>query len=179
MTINDLKTQITVFRAQVENYNRAISEVPNDYYGEDYKRYRAMVNIHRYQLNRAYGKLEKYINKIGGGIGLTYLTAFDDGQLGTIESAVSSVLQNLDRIIGRLDGMSDKEFENLLADISQSKEDATQGKIAIKDIKNPHRAYWKFVFGDIRKWINKNKIVSTVIAGLAIAYLVYLFGWNK
>lgn len=115
MNRDDFKLQVHIFRAQVENYRRAILKVPNDVYGQEYAHYETMMNIHRSQINQAYGKIEKYIDKIGGGVGQTYLTAFGDGSINEINSSLSSALQNLDRIIGRLDGMTDKEFEGLFS----------------------------------------------------------------
>ena len=107
MTKNELKNQIVQFKISVDNYRRAILNV--DYSLSDDARSR-LIEIQQSQLNQLYGKLEKYIDKVGGGIGLTYLAAFGNGTYSDTTNTLSSVVQNLDRIIGRLDGMTEKEY---------------------------------------------------------------------
>ncbi len=206
MTINDLKTQVSVFRSQVENYRRTF--VNADYSLSSDSRERTLL-IHRAGLTQAYGKYEKYINALSKNSDV-YLSAFSNNV--EILDDIDAVIQDLNYIHGKLESMGEEEFKSLfepkssgpkieasgghgghgfngskggdggaggsVSFVQVGKEFTPEG-ITIKDVKNPHRAYWRLVFGNAWRWIKKNKIISTVIIGLVIAYLVYLFGWNK
>lgn len=107
MTKNECKNEIFGFKVAVENYRRTMLNNENPLpYDTQYR----LLNTLQSQLNQKYGKLEKYIDNIGGGIGQTYLTAFGEGLINDTVGALSSVIQNLDRVIGRLDGMTEKDF---------------------------------------------------------------------
>lgn len=50
-------------------------------------------------------------------------------------------------------------------------------EVTIHNVKNPHKEYWQMILKDIKVYI-KNHILGTVIAGLILAGLIYLLGWN-
>lgn len=154
MTRSQCKNEIVSFKIAVNNYRRVI--LNNDIH-RSYDDQVRLIEIQRSQLNQKYGKLEKHIDKIGGGIGLTYITAFGDGPNVDVIEATSSVIQNLDRIIGRLDAMSDKEFDTLFS---------LQKQETIHNVKNPHKEYFGMLFSSIWGWL-KNPM-SKVIIGVII-----------
>ena len=116
----ELKNQIVQFKIATENYRRIIL---NENGSLSYDVRSRMIELQRSQLNQSYGKLEKYIDKAGGNLVQTYLTAFGDGTYSDTINALSSVVQNLDRIIGQLEVMTDKDYAdsfNVKHDISKS-----------------------------------------------------------
>jgi len=53
----------------------------------------------------------------------------------------------------------------------------TKEGITIRDIKNIHRQYWLMVFIESWKWF-RDHMVSIIVAGLIVAYIVYRLSWN-
>ena len=107
MNLADFKKQISAFRVQVNNYRKTVL---NSDYSLSRDNQMRLMEIQRALLNQTYGRLEKYIDKIGGGLGPTYLLAFGDGSHSEIANAISSAIQNIDRTIGRLTDMTEKDF---------------------------------------------------------------------
>ena len=156
MKRNEFKKEIESFKIDMIEYQKVIcnNEVHRDYN----ERFSLMEKLCS-QLNQKYGKLEKYIDhkQISGGIGQTYLKAIGGITDQNAVNAMSDVILNFDRIIGRLDAMSDKEFDALF--ILQKQE-------IINGVKNPHKEYFGMLFNLIWGWIKKH--ISEVVIGVII-----------
>lgn len=156
MKRDEFKKEIENFKIDIIEYQKVVcnNEVHRDYN----ERFSLMEKLCS-QLNQKYGKLEKYIDhkQIGGGIGQTYLKALGSITDSNAINAMSEVILNIDRIIGRLDAMSDKEFEVLFTPQKQE---------TIHGVKNLHKEYFGMLFNSIWGWIKKP--VSKVVIGVII-----------
>ena len=165
MKRHEFKKEIEDFKTDIIEYQKVVcnNEVHRDYN----ERFSLMEKLCSH-LNQKYGKLEKYIDhkQISGGIGQTYLEALGSITDTNAVNAMSKVVLNIDRIIGRLNAMSDKEFETLL--ILQKQE-------TIHGIKNPHKEYFGMLFNTIWNWV-KSHVISEVIVAIIIAVVL---GWLK
>ena len=161
MKKDEFKKEIESFKADMIEYQEVVC---NNEVRRDYKERLSLMEKLCSQLNQKYGKLEKYIDhkQISGGIGQTYLMALGSVTDSNAVNAMSDVVLNMDRIIDRLDVMSDKEFDALL--ISQKKE-------TIYNVKNPHREYFGMLFGSVWDWI-RSHVISEVIVAVIIAIVL-------
>ncbi len=136
-----------------------------------------------------------------------YHNAFSTDILLRVGPSLGAVEQDLDYVLGKLDSMSEEEVAGLLrsGEPVDPKIIASAGgggggggglgggrggdggsvvtgvspeKIGIEHVKIPHRQYWGKVLHDFWAWI-KEHVLTTVIAGLILAFFVYLLGWNK
>lgn len=156
MTKQDCRSAILSFKVTVTNYQRAV--LNNDNHLPYDARARLVATL-RSQLNQQHGKLQKYIYVITGGPGSAYLTAFSDAPAQNVVSATSSVIDNLDWIIGRLDSMDEKEYRSLF------KEKREAGL---------HAKYWSALFSSVWSWILKH--LTEVVVGVAVIALAAWFG---
>ncbi len=110
MNRTECKNQILNFHSAIDNYERTIL---NPDYQISPNTQKHLIPIQQSQLNQTYGKLEKYIVKLGKN-SVAYSIAFFNGDRSEVLRAIYAVLQDLDYIVGKIDGMSEEEFENLL-----------------------------------------------------------------
>lgn len=166
MKRDEFKKEIEDFKNDMIEYQKVVcnNEVHRDYN----ERFSLMEKLCS-QLNQKYGKLEKYIDhkQISGEIGQTYLKALGSITDTNAVNAMSNVVSNIDRIIGRLDAMSDKEFDILLT---------LQKQETIHGVKNPHKEYFGMLFNSIWGWIKKP--VSKVVIGVIIIVIgAFFLAW--
>lgn len=196
MTKNECKNEIFSFKVAIDHYRRTVLNNDNPLSWDVRSK---IIPMQRSQLNQKYGKLEKYLGKIGGGVGQTYLVALGGGSHVKVISALSAVVQNLDRIIGRLDGMTEEEFADLFMSKPQgpgvnapsvkgadgySKDRSGDGGQAhfvrvgkglspegmkIHDIRYPHRQYWGMVLSPVLRWAKK--YTSEIVIGVIVIVL--------
>ncbi len=172
MTKAECKRAIQSFKFVAENYRRTLLNRDNIY--SDIAQAN-LIDTLSSQLNQTYGKFEKYINEFGDGVGVSCITAFGSDEYPKRFKATSFVIQGLDRIIGRLDGMSEKEFEAVLALKKGSYNTAshTSTQSTIHDIKNPHGQYWTMLGKSVLDWFKENKIVSGIFVAVAAGLLIF------
>ena len=178
MTRGECVTQMVLFKTGFVVYRDALAN-PN--YDLDPSVRRTFLESQRSMLNQTYGKLEKYVDIFGRGV--SYIPALGDGFSDDILSSVSSVIQNLDRIIGRLSAISDSDFdEQMRPQPAVSAAQAPATAPTISDLRHPHRQYWGRLFVDVCRWIRIHileTVVVGVVIGLLVAYLSYRFGWVR
>ncbi len=206
MNRTECKNQILNFRSAISNYERTILN-PDYQISQDTQKH--LIPIQQSQLNQVYGKLEKYVVKLGKN-SVAYSIAFFNGDRSEVLRAISAVLQDLDYIIGKIEGISEEEFENLFKPKStgptvnasggtggrsgdgpgsggggggggggsvhfvQVGKEFTPEGITIKDLKNPHKSYWKFIFGNLWLWIKENiiaEVIVLIIVGFFFAFI--------
>jgi len=140
----------------------------------------------RSDLNRKLGALSKYIKKlghnpyssdIGGGPYPVYETALSNDILQRRGPCIDMALQDLDYIIGRLENMSEEEFDDIFSPRKHVEiENVVENRNGKETTTNTHKQYWGFVVSGLWGWIKDNKIISgiivTVIGGLILSLII-------
>ena len=164
MKRNEFKKEIEGFKNEMVEYQKVVC---NNEVHRDYNERFSLIEKLCSQLNQKYGKLEKYIDhkQIGGGIGQTYLKALGNITDSSAINAMSQVVLNIDRIIGRLDAMSEKEFDTLFT---------LQKQETIHSVKNPHKEYFGMLFRPVWNWMKSH--VSEVVMAVIIAVVLTWLG---
>lgn len=201
MKKSELKNKIEGFHGELKTYRELLS-ISRD----------TMVRIVRNgleleemqnNLNRKYGRLSKYIKKLGnypmrsdmGGRSYpAYETALSADILQRRGPCIDVAIQDLEYILGRLEDMSDDEFDSIFAlrqlDTNSSRIIAAGDRggdgggviigiptehVTIQHVKNPHGQYWGMILGKVWKTI-KNPVVDLTVL-LVGAFLIYWLGW--
>lgn len=192
MNKNQLIQKITEFYEELRIYRGLLSKSRNSMV--QIVRNHEEIAAQRSNLNKKYGSLERYIKKlgnypmrsdVGGGPYPVYEVGLSTDILQRRGPCIDAAIQDLEYMLGRLEGMTDEEYQfvinpkpkvHMVPAINAS--GWAGGHIGIKDIKNPHKQYWKMVFQKIWNWV-KNNLITEIVIGLILAFLIYIFGWNK
>lgn len=187
MNKEKLTEEISVFRDEVGLFKELLLRSRDSAMPEIVRNHDEIAGIRR-ALVRKYASLERYLDKLGkrpkmrDGVNPEYYpvyhNAFSTDILLRVGPSLEAIEQDLDYVLGKLESMSEDELTGLL----KNKELADPKTIASvktnnENVKNLHKQYWGKLLSDIWAWI-KEYILATVIAGLILAGLVYLFGWN-
>ena len=134
-----------------------------------------LIPVLQSQLNHQFGKLEKYIKTLTKAE-RAYGTAFVSGNSHQDKKrAIWLVLQDLDYIVGKLEGMTEEEFEILMKPkVSSSGEDVLKMIFANQ---HPHKRYWKMIWTMVWGWV-KNPLSQVIIGVIVIAIGAWL-GLNR
>jgi len=204
MNKNQLTNKISNFRDAVAGFKQLLLNSRDTMMPEIISNHEK-ISADRRVLIREYASLEKYLDKLGkkprrrDGVNPeyypVYLNAFSTDTLLRVGPSLEAVEQDLDYVLGKLEGMSEEEAINSVKDSpvgpktiafagggSEKSESVTIGippeKISIKHVKNPHKQYWGKLLHDIWAWTREH-VLATIIGGLILAFLIYLLGWNK
>lgn len=134
--LESFQVAVKVYRSLLlESRNRSIPKIEIN---------QELISEQRSNLNRMYGRLDVYISKLGKNPKLNdgvwniwyspYHNAFTNDVLIRVGSSVDAVINDLDYIFGRLDGMTEKEFTELLG--SDKKNDVKGVPITTKETAN-------------------------------------------
>lgn len=187
MNKEKLAEEISVFRDKVGAFKKLLLRSRDSVMPEIVRNHDEIASMRR-ALVRKYASLEKYLDKLGkrpkmrDGVNPEYYpvyhNAFSTDILLRVGPSLEAVEQDLDYVLGKFESISEDELAGLL----KNKELADPKTIASartnnEGVKNPHKQYWGKLLSDIWAWV-KEHILATVIAGLILAGLVYLLGWN-
>lgn len=154
------------------------------------------MNIDRNKLRGLYGRLLA-LEETTVPNATTQVDAVSDFNniISDIENVISEPMENLkffgDAHIDSLNGSLWYPREKVLPKIKQAVKyldgrfelekcaSTSADNTSFTDIKNPHKAYWRFLLLGIYQSIKNNKYISVIVSGLILAYIVYKFGWNK
>lgn len=129
----------------------------------------------RSDLNRNYGILSKYIKKlgnypmrsdVGGGPYPVYEIGLSADILQRRGPCIDGAIQDLEYILGRLEDLSEEEFDSIMTPRQHEQETS-----------NSHKQYWKMLVSSVWRWI-KDNILAAVIAGVIIAAILVWLGLN-
>ena len=176
MTKQDLKKNSSVITK--EELQKEISEFYNgvvvyrDLLSKSYNQFVRIIKNHeelekmRSDLSRGYGALSKYIKQIGnypmrsdvgGGPYPVYEIAFSKDILQRRGPCIESVIQDLEYMVGVLDGISENEFSSLFI-----KEEVKNKKTLIFKIKNKFKKYLtQIVIG----------VIIIILGAIVVSYL--------
>ena len=124
MSRSDIKEKISAFRADVQKLRDLLLSSRNSM-ARIVKNHEAIDEL-RTQLNTCYGRLEKYITRLGNRPRMSdgvhrqsypvYSNAFSSDVLQRSGPSLDAVLQDLDYILGKLDSLSDNESKDIFGD---------------------------------------------------------------
>jgi len=137
----------------------------------------------RSELNEEYGRLERYILVLGNnprkrdGVNpeyyFVYHNAFSSDILLRVGPSVDAVIQDLDYIMGKLNGMTEDGFREAMHPSRQESIPAV-----------PSRNYWHITnplwwLWELAKWIWQHKLISIVIAAVGLLAVDYSLAWQN
>jgi hypothetical protein len=177
MKLEEFKTEITQFKKGVTSYQRLLRSY-FDYPG-DVGDLGSKISTIRSGLLKKYAQLELYIKAIGrnprlhDGVWANLYSAYDNGLsediISRVGPSVDAMLTDLDYIDGKLGTLDEKDFKKLFSRNTQN-----VGSTNKWNYVNPFWLSWQLF---VLAW--DNKIISGIIIGLVVAYLVWKFGWYK
>jgi len=184
MKLKELIKRFIDFKQQVSDFRKLLLKSRGDVAPDIIKNHKEIEEM-RSMLNNNYGKLEKYIIALGNspimkdGIDVysAYQNAFADDTLLRVGPSLRTVIQDLDYILGKLEGLSEREFRKIIHqakekhNISENKPKANYWLYT-----SPLWLIWRLAF---IAWKYRVKLILGIGIGLIVAYLVYRFGWNK
>jgi len=181
MTLNEVKTIIYEFRKKVQDY-RDLMLVSRDSVMPEIVRNGQQIMQMRSELNGEYGRIEKYIKKFGNNPRMSdgvnpviypvYNNAFSNDVLIRVGESTDAVLQDLDYIIGKLNGMAEDEFREIMQPPKQAV--SVVPGINYWHMTNPAWWLWKFT-----KWIWQHKLISVIITLIGILAIDYSLAWRN
>jgi len=187
MTIEELKQKILDFRNLVNQYNQLLLRSRDPIIPKIVRNYDQIESM-RSKLNKKFGALEKYIRKLGKNPKMSdgvwdvfysvYENAFSSDVLVRVGPSLNTVLQDLDYVLGKLEEITEKEFQEIINSPKPKEILFTEGikekkKINYWNFVNPFWLFWRLL---VLAW--KYKIISGIIISLIVAYLSFKFGWK-
>lgn len=182
MTLTELKTAIAEFRTRVQAYRDLMAESRDNVMPEIVRNGRQISQM-RSELNAEHGRLEKYIAKFGNNprmrdgvnpyIYPIYNNAFSDDVLIRVGRSTDGVLQDLNYITGKLNGLTESEFAEALQPPKKEVSQATPST-NYWHITNPFWWIWKFA-----KLIWKHKLISIIITLFGVLAIDYSLAWQN
>lgn len=182
MTLAELKTAITEFRQRVQEY-RDLMSASRDSVMPEIVRNRQQISQMRAELNAEHGRLEKYLAKFGNNPRMSdgvnpqiypvYSNAFSSDILLRVGPSTDAVLQDLNYIIGKLNGLTEEEFKEAL---QPPKKETPQPPPSTNywHMTNPFWWIWEFA-----KLIWKHKLISVIITLLGVLAVDYSLAWRN
>ena len=184
MKMEEIKSKIEEFHETMRGYRDLLSKSRDNMVR--IVRNGQQIEEMRSDLNRKLGALSKYIKKlghnpyssdIGGGPYPVYETALSNDILQRRGPCIDMALQDLDYIIGRLENMSEEEFNDIFSPRKHTEVEKIVENVDGKEtVTNTHKQYWSFVASGLWGWIKDNKIISgiivTVIGGLILSLII-------
>jgi len=180
MTLNELKTTISEFREKVQAYRDLMAKSRDRFRPKIVRNSQQIVQM-RSELNAEYGRLERYIKIFGNNPEMNdgvkpvvypaYSNAFSNGILIRVGHSTDTVLQDLDYIIGKLNGMSEDEFREAL---QPRQENAPVSSINYWHRTNLLGRPWEFV-----KWIWQHKPIAVIITIVGLLAIDYSLAWQN
>lgn len=182
MTLAELKTAISKFREKVQAYRDLMSESRDSIIPEIVRNGRQIAQM-RSGLNAEHGRLEKYITKFGNNprmndgvnpyIYPVYSNAFSDDVLIRVGPSTDAVLQDLNYLTGKLNGLTEDEFAEALRPPEQENPQTAPSK-NYWHMTNPFWWLWKFI-----KLIWQHKLISTTITAVGLLTIDYSLAWRN
>lgn len=169
MKLSDLREKIISFKNGVKNYRQLLMS-SLDYMAEISSNHQE-IEEQRSELVKTYAKLEIYIKTIGknprlhDGVWATLYSAYDNGLsadiINRVGPSIDAMLTDLDYIEGKLEDISDKEFD----DIFNKKETQKRTGNEESNDKKKREDYWNLVnpfwlLFQLGRIIWKHKIVT-------------------
>jgi len=182
MTLAELKTSISEFREKVQVYRDLMSESRDSVMPEIVRNGRQIAQM-RSELNAEHGRLEKYITKFGNNPRMSdgvnphiypvYSNAFSDDVLIRVGRSTDAVLQDLNYLTGKLNGLTEDEFIEALRPPKQENPQTTPSK-NYWHMTNPFWWLWEFA-----KWIWQHKFISAIITVVGLLAVDYSLAWRN
>jgi hypothetical protein len=182
MTLEELKTAISEFREKVQVYRDLMVESRDTVIPKIVRNGQRISQIQA-ELNAEHGRLEKYIAKFGNNPRMSdgvnphiypvYSNAFSNDVLIRVGNSTDAVLQDLNYITGKLNGLTENEFKEAL---QPPKKETSQPKPSENywHITNPFWWIWKLI-----KFIWQNKIISIIVALIGLLAIDYSLAWRN
>ena len=182
MTLEEFRTAISEFRQKVRDY-RALMVRSRDNVMPEIVRNGQEVAQMRTELNEDFGRLQRYIQKFSNNprmndgvnpvVYAAYPNAFSNDILLRVGRSTDAVLQDLDYIIGQLNGITENEFRNTM-NPPQQENNLPQPTRNYWHMTNPIWWLWKIV-----RLIWKHKVVSLLIALVGLLAIDYSLAWRN
>jgi len=182
MTLAELKTSISEFRTKVQAYRNLMAESRDNVMPEIVKNGRQISQM-RAELNAEHGRLEKYIAKFGNNPRMSdgvnpqvypvYSNAFSSDILLRVGPSTDAVLQDLNYITGKLNGLTEGELAEALQPPKKEVPQATPST-NYWHMTNPFWWVWEFA-----KLIWKHKLIFVIITLLGVLAVDYSLAWRN
>ena len=182
MTLNELKTAISEFRTRVQAYRDLMAQSRDSVMPKIVRNGRQISQM-RAELNAEHGRLEKYIVKFGNNPRMSdgvnpqvypvYSNAFSSDILLRVGPSTDAVLQDLNYINGKLNGLTESEFAEALQPPKKEVPQATPST-NYWHMTNPFWWVWEFA-----KLIWKHKLISVIITLLGVLAVDYSLAWRN
>lgn len=192
MNKNQLTNEILSFRDAVSEFKQLLLD-SRDRMMPEIVRNHEKIAADRRALVRKYASLEKYLDKLGkrprmrDGVNPEYYpvyhNAFSTDILLRVGPSLEAVEQDLDYVLGKLEGMSEEEVTNSIKDSPvDPKIIASAGispeQVKIQHVKNPHKQYWGMLSGKVGAWI-LDHIVAEIIVAVIVAMILIWLGFKQ
>src|SRR3990167_9236570 len=179
MTLAELKTSISEFREKVQVYRDLMSESRDSVMPEIVRNGRQIAQM-RSELNAELVRLEKYITKFGNNPRMSdgvnphiypvYSNAFSDDVLIRVGRSTDAVLQDLNYLTGKLNGLTQDDFIEALRPPKQENPQTPPSK-NYWHMTNPFWWLWEFA-----KWISQHKFISAIVTVVRLLAVEYSLG---
>ena len=182
MTLDQLKTNISEFKQKVQEFRYLLAKSRDSVMPEIRKNHQEIAQM-RSELNAGYGKLEKFIKKFGNNPRMSdgvnpivypvYSNAFSNDILLRVGPSVDAVIQDLDYIEGKLNGMTESEFTGTLQPPKKKSSQTVPGR-NYWHLTNPFWWLWEFI-----KWIWQHKVISITVVIIGLLAMDYSLAWRN
>lgn len=182
MTLAELKTAISEFCEKVQSYRDLMLRSRNRSTPRIERNEQQIAQM-RSDLNAEHGRLEKYIIKFGNDpkmrdgvnphIYPVYNNAFSNDILPRVGPSIDLVLQDLNYITGKLNGITEDEFIEALQPPRRENPQSAPSK-NYWHLTNP--LWWLWIFA---KWIWQHKLISAMFTIVGILAIDYSLAWKN
>jgi len=182
MTLDQLKTNLLELKQKVQRFRRLLVESRDSVMPESTRNHQLIAQM-RSELNVDYGKLERSIRKFGNNPRMSdgvnpvfypvYNNAFSSDILLRVGPSLDAVIQDLEYIAGKLNGMTDDEFREALQPPRQEKAPVMPSGNSWHTT-NRSGWWWKFA-----KLIWQHKVASLIITLLGLSAIDYSLAWQN
>lgn len=192
MNKDQLTNEISNFHNAVSDFKQLLLD-SRDRMMPEIVRNHEKITADRRVLVRKYASLEKYLDKLGkrpkmrDGVNPEYYpvyhNAFSTDILLRVGPSLEAVEQDLDYVLGKLEGMSEEEVTNSIKDSPvDPKIIASAGippeQVKIQHVKNPHKQYWWMLSSKVGTWI-LDHIVAEIIVAVIVAVILIWLGFKQ